>query len=91
MGSTGLSTGQHLHYEVRYDKKPLNPLNFMRWSGANFYAITKRERHVPWESLIKAIRAVSLQKSRGDDSKTESNETVAEASGANRSDKKSVY
>ncbi len=58
MGSTGLSTGQHLHYEVRFDKKPLNPLNFMRWSGANFYAITKRERHVPWESLIKAIRAI---------------------------------
>ncbi|BCD67316.1 peptidoglycan DD-metalloendopeptidase family protein [Nitratiruptor sp. YY09-18] len=62
MGSTGLSTGQHLHYEVRFDKKPLNPLNFIRWSNSNFYTITEKERHVPWESLIKALKAVDSQK-----------------------------
>ena len=62
MGSTGLSTGQHLHYEVRFDKKPLNPLNFIRWSGQNFYKIMKIERHVPWESLIKAIQVAMSQK-----------------------------
>jgi murein DD-endopeptidase MepM/ murein hydrolase activator NlpD len=28
-GSTGRSTGAHLHYEVRYHDKPLNPINFL--------------------------------------------------------------
>lgn len=30
VGSTGRSTGPHLHYEVRRDGKPLNPLTFIK-------------------------------------------------------------
>jgi murein DD-endopeptidase MepM/ murein hydrolase activator NlpD len=29
MGSTGRSTGEHLHYEIRIDGRPLDPANFL--------------------------------------------------------------
>ncbi len=55
LGNTGRSTGAHLHYEVRFLDRILNPINFVRWNIINFDEIFKKEDRVPWHSLVKAI------------------------------------
>jgi len=54
-GNTGLSNGPHLHYEIRYLGRPLNPVNFMNWNRLKYKEIFHREEHIRWQSLVKAI------------------------------------
>jgi murein DD-endopeptidase MepM/ murein hydrolase activator NlpD len=54
-GSSGLSTGPHLHYEVRFVSRALNPIYFVKWNNSNFKQIFKKEKYVPWESLVNMI------------------------------------
>jgi len=54
-GSSGLSTGPHLHYEVRFISRALNPIYFVKWNNSSFKDIFKKEKYVPWESLINMI------------------------------------
>lgn len=55
VGTSGRSTAPHLHYEVKYINKILNPKNFMNWELTNFEQIFKKERKVEWESLVNLI------------------------------------
>ncbi len=56
-GNTGLSTGPHLHYEVRFINKTLEPLYFLNLQRKNINNFFNTERRVPWQSLIDAVSA----------------------------------
>ncbi|WP_083201081.1 peptidoglycan DD-metalloendopeptidase family protein [Marinomonas spartinae] len=54
-GSSGLSSGPHLHYEIRFVGRSLNPKPFLAWNVNNFDSIFNSTRGVRWESLVGKI------------------------------------
>lgn len=54
-GNTGVSTGPHLHYEVRFLDNPIQPMNFVQWDMKNFDFIFTKERSIEWQSLLATI------------------------------------
>lgn len=55
LGSTGRSTGPHLHYEVKFIKRILDPSNFVDLSSKNFDKIVKKENRVNWNALASSV------------------------------------
>lgn len=54
-GKTGMITGPHLHYEVRYMGKRLNPKPFLNWNLEQYETLFTQQQAIPWESLEKVI------------------------------------
>lgn len=54
-GNTGMSSGPHLHYEVRFVGRSLNPITFVQWDNENFESIFTKEKKVKWDFLVKKV------------------------------------
>jgi murein DD-endopeptidase MepM/ murein hydrolase activator NlpD len=59
-GNSGLSNGPHLHYEIRFIHRALNPYYFIKWTQQNYNEIFEKEKKVPWQSLITATSRLKV-------------------------------
>lgn len=63
-GSTGIASAPHLHYEVRYLQRRLNPRPFLQWSLEDYDVLFNKEDHVKWDSLVEIVRRTANAQER---------------------------
>jgi len=56
-GNTGRSAAPHLHYEVHYLGRKLDPKPFLDWSIDQYDLIFEQEARIQWESLAETVRS----------------------------------
>ena len=59
-GNSGMSSGPHLHYEIRFIQRAVNPYEFVKWSVKNYKDIFQKEKKIPWQSLITATAHIKV-------------------------------
>ncbi|MCK9473145.1 peptidoglycan DD-metalloendopeptidase family protein [Sulfurimonas sp.] len=59
-GNSGMSSGPHLHYEIRFIQRPVDPMAFVKWSVENYNDIFEKEKQIPWQSLITATAHIKV-------------------------------
>ncbi len=55
-GNSGMSAAPHLHYEIRYLHRRLDPKPFTEWSFENYDVLFEREANIQWDSLAESVR-----------------------------------
>ena len=55
-GNSGVSSGPHLHYEVRQAQRTFNPTHFMKWTMANYEPLFTHTKKIKWTSIIGTVR-----------------------------------
>ncbi|WP_372998463.1 M23 family metallopeptidase [Sulfurimonas sp.] len=59
-GNSGMSSGPHLHYELRFIQRAVNPFYFVKWNVQNYKDIFEKEKKIPWQSLITATAHIKV-------------------------------
>ncbi|WP_324172421.1 peptidoglycan DD-metalloendopeptidase family protein [Sulfurimonas sp.] len=59
-GNSGMSSGPHLHYELRFIQRTVNPFYFVKWNVKNYKKIFDKEKKIPWQSLITATQHIKV-------------------------------
>ncbi|MEA2091801.1 MAG: M23 family metallopeptidase [Campylobacterota bacterium] len=59
-GNSGMSSGPHLHYELRFIQRAVNPFYFVKWNIKNYKEIFEKEKKIPWQSLITATAHIKV-------------------------------
>jgi murein DD-endopeptidase MepM/ murein hydrolase activator NlpD len=59
-GNSGMSSGPHIHYELRFLHRTVNPFSFVKWTVKNYKNIFEQEKKIPWQSLITATAHIKV-------------------------------